>query len=384
MLGTRLFCGFVYPVLVGNDTQTVFAPHPHDPNDVAIRGNAFDFFMGRHQDMRIADAFANIVAKIAPDIIHFHHFLMVGLESFRIVRNIRPSCKIVLTLHEYWAICAHNGQMVRAADNALCHESSLYQCAVCLPNQTPAQFFLREQWIKSFFAGVDRFICPSRFLLDRYQAWGLPSAKLAFIANGVSSNDTVQPSGSLSPVEKQCHYRFGFFGQMTRTKGLDVLLQAARRLHEDGVNFQLGIYGTLALQDKAHRTHLESAFVEAADYATYFGSYRPEDAVELMTEYDWIVIPSTWWENAPLVVEEALAARRPIICSNIGGLKEKVTHGQDGLHFRAGDPYRLAETLTRAATEPDLWQALQSTLRQPTSLAECVAHHAALYQSLLD
>ncbi|MBK8536768.1 MAG: glycosyltransferase [Candidatus Competibacteraceae bacterium] len=86
------FVGFVYPeLLVGNDTQTVFAPHPHDPNDVAIRGNAFDFFMGRHQDMRIADAFANIVAKIAPDIIHFHHFLMVGLESFRIVRNIRPS-----------------------------------------------------------------------------------------------------------------------------------------------------------------------------------------------------------------------------------------------------------------------------------------------------
>ncbi len=91
-----------------------------------------------------------------------------------------------------------------------------------------------------------------------------------------------------------------------------------------------------------------------------------------------------WLENAPLVVEEALTARRPIICSDIGGLKEKVAPGRDGLHFRAGDFHHLADTLSRAATETALWPALQATLRPPTPLAESLAGHAALYQSLLD
>lgn len=373
------FLGFVYPeLLAGGNTQTVFAPHRRDPNDLAIRGNAFDFFMGRHSDLQLTEAFARILEKVAPDIVHFHHFLMVGLESFRIVKNLRPSCKIILTLHEYWAICAHNGQMLRA-DGTLCHGSSPYQCANCLPDRSPNLFFLREQWIKSFFAQVDCFICPSRFLQERYQAWGLPVEKLEFIANGVPSDES-RAANPFQQEARERHHRFGFFGQLTRTKGVEVLLQAARWLHEVGVDFQLGIHGTLALQDQARREHLETAFAEAADYAAYLGPYQPQDVVELMAEYDWIVIPSTWWENAPLVVEEALAARRPMICSDIGGLKEKVAHGRDGLHFRAGDPYRLAETLTRAATDRDLWQRLQTALRPPIPMTECIAQHAMLYR----
>ncbi|HPF58899.1 MAG TPA: glycosyltransferase family 4 protein [Candidatus Competibacteraceae bacterium] len=380
------FVGFVYPeLLAGHGAQTVFAPNQRDHNDLAIRSNAFDFFMGRHGDLQLTSAFARIIEKVNPDVVHFHHFLMVGLESFRIVKNLRPTCKIVLTLHEYWAICARDGQMVRA-DGALCYESSLYQCAACLPDHPPDQFFLREQWIKSFLAQVDCFICPSRFLLERYQMWGLPPEKLNVIVNGISSNITAHSSGFSSPPQGKriLPRRFGFFGQLTRTKGVDILLEATRRLRNENVDFQLGIHGTLALQEKSHREGLESAFADTADDVIYFGPYQPQDAVELMARYDWIVIPSTWWENAPLVVEEALAARRPIICSDIGGLKEKVTPGRDGLHFRAGDSYSLATTLRRASKDPDLWQTLQTTLRPPVPMTECVARHVEQYQSLLD
>ena len=52
---------------------------------------------------------------------------------------------------------------------------------------------------------------------------------------------------------------------------------------------------------------------------------------------DWVVMPSVWWENAPLVIAEAHAHGRPVICSNIGGMAESVRHGVDGLHFPAGD-----------------------------------------------
>ncbi len=379
------FVGFVYPQLISNHgAQPIFAPDPHDPHDLAIHGNAFDFFVGRHDDAQIADAFARIVEKTAPDIVHFHHFLMVGLESFRIARLIRPTCKIILTLHEYWAICANAGQMVRA-NGDLCDQASLYHCNACLPDRPPSSFFMREQFIKSFLAVVDCFIGPSRFLLNRYQAWGLSPERLKFITNGIPvthSRSSSLPS-SAAALAPPAHNRFGFFGQMTRTKGVEILLKAAKQLHDEGVAFQLDIYGTLALQEQSRRERLEAAFAQAADYASFFGAYQPGDAIDLMKQYDWIVIPSTWWENAPLVVEEALAARRPIICSNIGGLAEKVTDGRDGVHFKVGNPHALADAMKHAATDADLWQTLQITLRPPILLAESVAEHLALYRAML-
>jgi hypothetical protein len=71
-----------------------------------------------------------------------------------------------------------------------------------------------------------------------------------------------------------------------------------------------------------------------------------------MGDVDWVVVPSVWWENSPLVIQEAFQRGRPVICSDIGGMAEKVADGVDGLHFRAGDPEALAATIARAATDP--------------------------------
>ena len=61
-----------------------------------------------------------------------------------------------------------------------------------------------------------------------------------------------------------------------------------------------------------------------------------------MARIDWVVVPSIWWENGPLVILEAFQHGRPVICSDIGGMSEKVTDGVNGLHFRRGDPRDLA------------------------------------------
>ena len=65
-------------------------------------------------------------------------------------------------------------------------------------------------------------------------------------------------------MEKKNHHLFVFFGQITRTKGINILLEAAKRLREAGVAFQLGIHGTLALQEQSRRARLEADFAEAA------------------------------------------------------------------------------------------------------------------------
>jgi glycosyltransferase involved in cell wall biosynthesis len=102
-----------------------------------------------------------------------------------------------------------------------------------------------------------------------------------------------------------------------------------------------------------------------------------------MRQVDWVVVPSVWWENSPLVIQEAFAAGRPVVCSGIGGMAEKVPAGTAGLHFRAGDPGDLADVMRRAATEPGLWDRLRAGLPTPHPMPAHVARLAGLYESLL-
>ena len=72
-----------------------------------------------------------------------------------------------------------------------------------------------------------------------------------------------------------------------------------------------------------------------------------------------------------MVIQEAFANRRPVICAGIGGMSEKVRDGVDGLHFEVRNPLDLAETLIRATVEPDLLQNLKANVPEPITLEQC-------------
>ena len=85
---------------------------------------------------------------------------------------------------------------------------------------------------------------------------------------------------------------------------------------------------------------------------TLVGRYDHQRSAALMRNIDWVIVPSIWWENSPLVIQEAFMYGRPVICSDIGGMAEKVRDGVDGLHFRAGDAQDLADTITAGCRRP--------------------------------
>ena len=91
---------------------------------------------------------------------------------------------------------------------------------------------------------------------------------------------------------------------------------------------------------------------------------------------DAVLVPSIWWENSPVVIQEARRNRRPVICSDIGGMAEKVRDGIDGLHFPVGDAAALADLLAGLAAD-------RTALPAPTGdVPDAAAHHLALYRSL--
>ncbi len=97
-----------------------------------------------------------------------------------------------------------------------------------------------------------------------------------------------------------------------------------------------------------------------------------------MAAIDWVVVPSIWWENAPLVIQEAQLHRRPVIASGIGGMAEMVEHGRTGLHVRPNDAGDLAKVMRACAEERGLWTRLANAA-PPPDIDRVAAAHLALF-----
>jgi glycosyltransferase involved in cell wall biosynthesis len=101
-----------------------------------------------------------------------------------------------------------------------------------------------------------------------------------------------------------------------------------------------------------------------------------------MRQVDWVVVPSIWWENSPLVIQEAFLHGRPLLTSDIGGMKEKIADDVNGLHFRVGSAEDLADKLTSVLEDPEAWERLRAGAPKPIGHEEAARQHLALYRSI--
>jgi glycosyltransferase involved in cell wall biosynthesis len=353
--------------------------------DLVLRTGAYDrFAMARLDGLAWLDALDRALAAVRPQIVHLHALDRLGAELVPAIRRRAPRARIVMTLHDYALICPNDGLMLTRPEGARCRAAAPDACRRCFPEQSAARHALRRAWLLALLAGVDRFIAPSRFLRDRFVDWGLEPGRIRVLPNAVRAPDTPPEPEPAAPARrrKAPRGRFAFFGALARHKGPLTLLGAAALLKAEGAPVSVTLHGGLGWADDGFRAEFAAALAAAAPLAAQAGPYAPGEAAALMRRADWIVIPSLWWENAPLVLAEARVAGRPVIVSGVGGLAEAVAHGVDGLHVAPGEPAALAATL-RAATDPDLWARLAAASR-PADHAAFVDAHLHLYHGLLD
>jgi len=354
---------------------------PFGPDEYVYCGVGFDHFIHANPDPQFPAEFTELLRTLRPDVVHLHHYTNFGVEAFLHIRRALPDARIVVTLHEYLAICNHFGQMVKRPSFFPCEKSSLRTCANCFPERTEQDFFLRELYLKRFFRMVDHFISPSRFLADRYVAWGLPADAVSVIENGMPEHAPL-PAAANAPGTSGT-LRLGFFGQISKLKGIGVIIDAASILDKEEVGgVQFDIYGDYSNQPPAFREEFEAQLAKAPPNFKYLGPYDNSRVHALMAGVDAVLVPSIWWENSPLVIQEALLAGRPLIVSDIGGMAEKVRDGLDGFHFRTGSAQSLAALAKTLAGEPERLLHLQSTLAVPPTVAETAAETFALYRRL--
>ena len=309
-------------------------------------GGAFDWFRLANHDPAFPRAFSALLAAVRPDILHLHHVLEFGVEAIAIARRVLPDVRIVLTLHEYLLICHHHGQMVKRPSRALCLRSGPGECHACFPERAPSDFTLRGLYLRRFLAEVDEFVSPSRFLAGRLVEWGLPAERLRVLPNLVAAGTAAPPRVADGRLV------VGYFGQISVLKGVGVLLDAAALLLAAGRrDIAFEVHGTMAGQPPELLDDLPARLAAPGANVRVVGPYLPEQVNGLMAGVDVVCVPSIWWENAPTVMAEAHRVGRPVVCSDLGGMREMA--GAGDLVFPVRDAGGLVDRLAVAASRLD-------------------------------
>lgn len=327
----------------------------------------------------LTNNFAELIRRLRPTIVHVHHYVHMGLEFLHIIKRIDPSIRIMMTIHEYVAICFNQGQMIKTRSSKLCFRESPEECHRCFPEHSIEDFWLRKHRYNSFFRLVDQFVSPSDFLRQRYVDWGIEPNRITTIENGQADREML-PARTLAKGETR--NRFAFFGQVTPFKGVDVLLQglASLKKSERG-KIVVEIHGAkLEDQDDSLQARISElrGRLEKEGCLQWVGAYEPFQLADRMAGADWVVVPSIWWENSPMVIQEAFTYGRPLVSSDIGGMAEKISNGVDGIHVPVGNVKAWGHTLLRLSQYTDQWDALRAGITKPICYSGCADAHLAL------
>lgn len=141
-------------------------------------------------------------------------------------------------------------------------------------------------------------------------------------------------------------------GRLCETKGQHLLIHAASHLCKQGSEIIYLIIGEDLAQNGTYRQYLKDMTKEfKVDDCVWFLGQR-SDIPQLLAVADLLVLPSSA-EGFPLVILEAMAAGKPVVATNVGGVSEIVRHQETGLLIPAEDISSLAEAIFEMVQNPE-------------------------------
>jgi glycosyltransferase involved in cell wall biosynthesis len=266
----------------------------------------------------------------------------------------------VMTVHDFKPVCPSYLAYTESAPCRRCVTGHPGHVVVhrCIRNSLTASMVAAAEAVltrtRNLYHRINAFVVPSEHRVNVLVEGGLPADRMHMIPNFVA-DEQFGVSNSSSEGRDPLVL---FVGRLEEAKGIEVLLDAARRV-APGVEVEIVVIGTGPLERDVQNAAREGG-------VRYLGPQRWSEIAELMDRACALVVPSLCEENCPMVVLEAGARGCPVVASDRGGLTEMVNHGKDGLLFPAGDSFLLAQNISSLASNKLLREQLSVARRNRT------------------
>ncbi len=320
---------------------------------------------------QLGEWFGRFLEARRPDLVHLQGgYLLTGsvAEAARAAR-----VPVILTLHDFWVLCTRIH--LRRPDGTLCQvPDDPAECAWCLLTEkrryrlpdtatrgvagrlarTALRFPMlarrsgwqdrvdaireRRERLGHVLQEMDLLISPSHFLKQMFVHRGNVSPERFLYFRYGLDEMWATPPPRLPSTDGVL--RIGYIGQLSHHKGVHVLLKALRRTKG---RWELHIYGD-PTRFPRYVEHLRR-LADGDPRIRWKGAVENRAVPQVLAGLDVLVVPSIWYENAPITILEAQAAGVPVVVSDLGGMAELVQHERDGLRFRPGDDRDLARQL---------------------------------------
>jgi glycosyltransferase involved in cell wall biosynthesis len=290
---------------------------------------------------------------------NIHHYITPAIVE----KLHKKGIKIIWTLHDYKIICPENSFVSKGKVCEKCMDGSFYHCAInkCKKNSLLASalatFEAYYYHKKNTYQLVDFYLCPSRFILDKFMQFGFDKNKmlLSGLCYDISLIDNfIERSKSLPAPQNPDKYIL-YVGRLEDIKGVKTLIEAVR-----GTDIHLKIAG----RGNAEESLTNYIQTEHISNVELLGFKKKDDIFELTQHASFGVCPSEWYENYPFSVSETFLFSKPVVGANIGGIPELVINEQTGLLFEPGNQGQLREKLLRLWNDDELVKKLGQQARQ--------------------
>jgi glycosyltransferase involved in cell wall biosynthesis len=314
------------------------------------------------RDVVAAFRLAGLIRSTRPDVVHTHTAKAGAVGRVAVVLSgIRPRPVVVHTFH---------GHVLRGYFGPL----------------TAWGFRLLERILART---TDALVAVSPQVRDDLVRLGVaPADKFVVVRLGIELEERVGGNGDARERTRRLlgipddRFVVGWMGRMTAVKRTDDVLLALKGLHERGVPAALCLVG-----DGPDRDQLEERAHELGIARDCFSLGYQDAVAEWYAAFDAMILPSAN-EGTPVSVIESLAAGRPVVATDVGGVSDVVRDGVDGFLVEAADVDALADRLQELAADPERRRAMGEAGRERVlhryAVARLVDDVDRLYRALLE
>ncbi len=367
----------------------------------------------------LAALLKKIISEVGPDIAHVTHLINHSSVLLEVLRDL--NIPAIATLTDFFGICLNN--KLERYDGRLCQGPNRRStnCLACyfraagalklnngiakilekhsfiLRLVTPVVYRLvqlpgfrqtvlaghvgdvtsRPRILHYLYGTYEKMIAPTDFLYEAYARNRFYPERLKKINFGITL-DRVSAFARQRKISDG-NIKFGYIGQIARHKGVDLLVKAYSALK--GNSGSLIIYGPFD-QDYLYMKELRRLAL-GRNRVEFRGTFPQEELGQRLSELDFLVIPSRWYENSPLVLLYALATKTPVIVTDVKGLSEFVTNDINGYTFKKDSSEHLHSIMQKIVNDPVRVERLSENAKYDKDVSDYAEEVLDIYRSVL-